>query len=184
MTCYLRTSLWKHDPNNIRFLAISKMVNRLIRRVSMCDGYLQGQMAWLSCLAWQYCTAARALLIICWWRLLSWYVKNSPGYNCRFNVLAMPACLFLPTNAFTVFLMRRISVRQRFAQGQTSRDELLEPEVCFYHSAGTCTFYGTAIPNSSWGDDGFMPRTFSQSNDPTADALTKMLLSYPPRITS
>lgn len=38
-------------------------------------------------------------------------------------------------------------VRQAYAQGQIGRKELLEAESKSYHSAGTCTFYGTANSN-------------------------------------
>ncbi|MEG3768240.1 phosphogluconate dehydratase [Alteromonas sp. 14N.309.X.WAT.G.H12] len=38
-------------------------------------------------------------------------------------------------------------VRQEFAQGKVGRDALLEAESQSYHSAGTCTFYGTANSN-------------------------------------
>ena len=38
-------------------------------------------------------------------------------------------------------------VRQEFAQGLVSREELLEAESASYHSTGTCTFYGTANSN-------------------------------------
>lgn len=38
-------------------------------------------------------------------------------------------------------------VRQQFALGQVGRAELLEAESQSYHSAGTCTFYGTANSN-------------------------------------
>ncbi|HUE80091.1 MAG TPA: phosphogluconate dehydratase [Sphingomicrobium sp.] len=38
-------------------------------------------------------------------------------------------------------------VRQLFAEGKASRDELLEAESKSYHSPGTCTFYGTANTN-------------------------------------
>ncbi len=38
-------------------------------------------------------------------------------------------------------------VRQLFAEGKVGRDELLEAESESYHSAGTCTFYGTANSN-------------------------------------
>lgn len=38
-------------------------------------------------------------------------------------------------------------VRQLYATGQVGRDELLESESKSYHSAGTCTFYGTANSN-------------------------------------
>ncbi|KTT26896.1 phosphogluconate dehydratase [Pseudomonas oryzihabitans] len=38
-------------------------------------------------------------------------------------------------------------VRQAFAEGKATREELLESEMKSYHSAGTCTFYGTANTN-------------------------------------
>jgi len=38
-------------------------------------------------------------------------------------------------------------VRQLYAEGKAGRDELLEAEAASYHSAGTCTFYGTANSN-------------------------------------
>ncbi|MBB1087327.1 phosphogluconate dehydratase [Lysobacter sp. SG-8] len=38
-------------------------------------------------------------------------------------------------------------VRQRYAEGKATRDELLEAEAASYHAPGTCTFYGTANSN-------------------------------------
>jgi phosphogluconate dehydratase len=38
-------------------------------------------------------------------------------------------------------------VRQLYAEGKASREELLEAESASYHGAGTCTFYGTANSN-------------------------------------
>ena len=38
-------------------------------------------------------------------------------------------------------------VRQLYAEGKASRDDLLESESASYHSPGTCTFYGTANSN-------------------------------------
>jgi phosphogluconate dehydratase len=38
-------------------------------------------------------------------------------------------------------------VRQLYAEGKVGRSELLEAEAASYHSAGTCTFYGTANSN-------------------------------------
>lgn len=38
-------------------------------------------------------------------------------------------------------------VRQLYAEGKVGRTELLEAEAASYHSAGTCTFYGTANSN-------------------------------------
>ncbi|MDH4556906.1 phosphogluconate dehydratase, partial [Pseudomonas sp. BN417] len=41
----------------------------------------------------------------------------------------------------------KAEVRQRYAEGKASRDELLASEMAAYHSPGTCTFYGTANTN-------------------------------------
>lgn len=41
----------------------------------------------------------------------------------------------------------KAAVRQRFAEGRASREELLEAEAASYHSVGTCTFFGTANSN-------------------------------------
>ncbi len=38
-------------------------------------------------------------------------------------------------------------IRQLYAEGKVGRPELLEAEAASYHSAGTCTFYGTANSN-------------------------------------
>ncbi|NUT95314.1 MAG: phosphogluconate dehydratase, partial [Saccharothrix sp.] len=38
-------------------------------------------------------------------------------------------------------------VRQLFAEGKATRENLLEAEAASYHSPGTCTFYGTANSN-------------------------------------
>lgn len=38
-------------------------------------------------------------------------------------------------------------IRQLFAEGKATREELLEAEAASYHSPGTCTFYGTANSN-------------------------------------
>lgn len=41
----------------------------------------------------------------------------------------------------------KAKVRELFAEGKASRDELLDAEISAYHSKGTCTFYGTANSN-------------------------------------
>jgi phosphogluconate dehydratase len=38
-------------------------------------------------------------------------------------------------------------IRQEYAEGKVGREELLEAEAASYHSAGTCTFFGTANSN-------------------------------------
>ena len=41
----------------------------------------------------------------------------------------------------------KAAVRKAFAKGEVGRDALLRAEMAAYHSAGTCTFYGTANSN-------------------------------------
>lgn len=41
----------------------------------------------------------------------------------------------------------KAAVREAFAEGKASREELLDAEIAAYHSKGTCTFYGTANSN-------------------------------------
>ncbi|WP_271408753.1 phosphogluconate dehydratase [Pseudomonas sp. Q1-7] len=57
--------------------------------------------------------------------------------------------LFVPAGPMPSGLSNKekAEVRQRFAEGKASRDELLESEMKAYHSPGTCTFYGTANTN-------------------------------------
>jgi len=42
---------------------------------------------------------------------------------------------------------QKSKVRQLYAEGKASRDELLDAEAASYHAPGTCTFYGTANSN-------------------------------------
>ncbi|MBZ4038152.1 phosphogluconate dehydratase [Novilysobacter selenitireducens] len=57
--------------------------------------------------------------------------------------------VFVPAGPMTSGLPNRVkaAVRQRYAAGQASREELLEAESASYHGPGTCTFYGTANSN-------------------------------------
>jgi len=60
----------------------------------------------------------------------------------------LPA-VFLPGGPMTSGLSNKekAAIRQRYAQGKATREELLEGEAKSYHGAGTCTFYGTANSN-------------------------------------
>ena len=51
----------------------------------------------------------------------------------------------MPTG--TIANKQKAEVRQRYAEGKATRDELLAAELASYHNAGTCTFYGTANSN-------------------------------------
>ena len=57
--------------------------------------------------------------------------------------------VFVPAGPMTSGLSNdeKAKVRQQYAKGEVSRDALLEAESQAYHSAGTCTFYGTANSN-------------------------------------
>ena len=57
--------------------------------------------------------------------------------------------LFVPAGPMPSGLpnKEKARIRQRYAEGKASREELLECEAQSYHSAGTCTFYGTANSN-------------------------------------
>jgi phosphogluconate dehydratase len=60
----------------------------------------------------------------------------------------LPA-VFVPAGPMTSGLSNKekARVRQLYAQGKATREELLECESRSYHSEGTCTFYGTANSN-------------------------------------
>ncbi|RPG46511.1 MAG: phosphogluconate dehydratase, partial [Gammaproteobacteria bacterium TMED134] len=60
----------------------------------------------------------------------------------------LPA-VFVPAGPMLTGLSNaeKVRVRQLYAEGKVGRDELLEAESQSYHSAGTCTFYGTANSN-------------------------------------
>ncbi|AIJ25107.1 phosphogluconate dehydratase [Amycolatopsis methanolica] len=60
----------------------------------------------------------------------------------------LPAIL-VPAGPMTSGLpnKEKARVRQLYAEGRATREELLAAESASYHSAGTCTFYGTANSN-------------------------------------
>ena len=60
----------------------------------------------------------------------------------------LPA-VFVPAGPMASGLANKdkAAVRERYARGEASRDELLTAELAAYHQQGTCTFYGTANTN-------------------------------------
>ncbi len=81
----------------------------------------------------------------------------------------------------------KAAVRQRYAEGKATRDELLEAESASYHSAGTCTFYGTANSNQMLMEvmGLHMPGSaFVNPNTPLRDALTVAATEQALRITA
>jgi len=121
---------------------------------AMCDGVTQGQagmdlslfsrdvIAMSTAVALSHAMFEGALLLgIC--------DKIVPGLligALRFGHL--PA-IFVPAGPMPSGLANKEKqrVRQLYAEGKASKAELLEAESASYHSAGTCTFYGTANSN-------------------------------------
>jgi phosphogluconate dehydratase len=88
----------------------------------------------------------------------------------------LPA-VFIPAGPMTtgVSNAEKARIRQLYAQGQLSRDELLEAESRSYHGPGTCTFYGTANSNQFLMEvmGLHLPgAAFITPNTPLRDALT------------
>src|SRR3954453_12419969 len=67
-------------------------------------------------------------------------------------------------------------VRQLYAEGLATREDLLDAEAASYHSAGTCTFYGTANSNQMVVEVMGLPlpgASFVQPGSPLRRALTE-----------
>jgi phosphogluconate dehydratase len=77
-------------------------------------------------------------------------------------------------------------IRQLFAQGKVDRAALLEAESKSYHSAGTCTFYGTANSNQLMLEIMGLQlpgSSFVNPDDPLREVLNKMAAKQVCRLT-
>jgi phosphogluconate dehydratase len=121
---------------------------------AMCDGVTQGQDGMeLSLLSRDIIAMSAAIALshamFDGMALLGICDKIVPGLvigALRFGHL--PA-IFIPSGPMPSGLANKDKqkVRQRYAEGKASREELLASESASYHSPGTCTFYGTANSN-------------------------------------
>ena len=71
---------------------------------------------------------------------------------------------------------QKSQVRQRYAEGKATREELLDAEAAAYHAPGTCTFYGTANSNQMLMEimGLHLPgASFINPNTPLREALTR-----------
>ncbi len=100
----------------------------------------------------------------------------------------LPA-VFVPAGPMTPGIpnKKKAEVRERYAAGEASRDELLEAESASYHAPGTCTFYGTANSNQvlleAMGVQ--LPGTsFVNPDQPLRDVLTRAAAERALRITA
>ena len=85
--------------------------------------------------------------------------------------------VFVPAGPMTSGIANdeKSKVRQRYATGDATREELMASEMAAYHGPGTCTFYGTANTNQMLME--FMGlhlpgASFVNPNTPLREALT------------
>ncbi|MGV2429398.1 UNVERIFIED_CONTAM: phosphogluconate dehydratase [Pseudomonas aeruginosa] len=80
----------------------------------------------------------------------------------------------------------KATVRQLFAEGKVTREELLASEMASYHAPGTCTFYGTANTNQLLVEvmGLHLPgASFVNPNTPLRDELTREAARQASRLT-
>lgn len=104
--------------------------------------------------------------------------KIVPGLLMGALAFAHLPCVFIPAGPMASGLSNREkrSVRQAFAAGRATEEELKDAESAAYHGAGTCTFYGTANSNQMLME--FMGlhlpgASFVNPHDPLREALTR-----------
>lgn len=81
----------------------------------------------------------------------------------------------------------KVRIRQLYAEGKVGREELLKAESESYHSAGTCTFYGTANSNQMMVEmmGLHLPgSSFINPNTPMRDELTKRATEHALKFTA
>ncbi len=150
---------------------------------AMCDGVTQGQagmelslfsrdvIAMAAGIALSHDTFDAAVFLgVC--------DKIVPGLVMAAAAFGHLPAVFLPAGPMTTGLSNdeKSKVRNRFAEGKASREELLASEMAAYHGPGTCTFYGTANTNQMLME--FMGlhlpgASFVNPNTPLRDALTE-----------
>jgi phosphogluconate dehydratase len=150
-----------HQPLE-RFPAIIKEAARAVGAAAqfaggvpaMCDGVTQGRpgmelslfsrdvIAMATAVALTHDAFDAALMLgIC--------DKIVPGLTIGALAFGHLPVIFVPGGPMTsgVSNHEKARVRALYAQGQATREELLDSEMASYHGPGTCTFYGTANSN-------------------------------------
>ncbi len=121
---------------------------------AMCDGVTQGRVGMeLSLMSRDTIALASAVAMShdCYDAALWLGVcdKIVPGLVMAAATFGHVPAVFVPAGPMTSGIPNdeKAKVRQAFAQGQATRDELMASEMASYHGPGTCTFYGTANTN-------------------------------------
>ncbi|HBP0513807.1 TPA: phosphogluconate dehydratase [Pseudomonas aeruginosa] len=96
--------------------------------------------------------------------------------------------LFVPAGPMPTGISNKekAAVRQLFAEGKATREELLASEMASYHAPGTCTFYGTANTNQLLVEvmGLHLPgASFVNPNTPLRDELTREAARQASRLT-
>ena len=114
--------------------------------------------------------------------------KIVPGLIIAAGTFGHIPAVFVPAGPMTSGLPNdeKSRVRQQFAIGEVGRDALMAAEMASYHSAGTCTFYGTANTNQMLME--FMGlhlpgSSFVNPNTPLREALTSAAVQRAASIT-
>lgn len=190
-----------HQPYEV----YPKMIRDAARRVgataqvaggvpAMCDGVTQGQpgmelslfsrdvIALAAGIALSHNTFDAALYLgVC--------DKIVPGLVIAAATFGHLPAVFVPTGPMPSGLPNdeKSRVRNAFAEGKISRDDLMAAEMASYHGPGTCTFYGTANTNQMLME--FMGlhlpgASFVNPNTPLRDALTTAAVERAATITA
>ena len=147
---------YEHYPERIRGIARSIGATAQVAGgvPAMCDGVTQGQagmelslfsrdvIAMAAGVALSHNTFDAALYLgVC--------DKIVPGLVIAAATFGHLPAVFIPAGPMTSGLPNdeKSKVRNQFANGEISRDQLMAAEMASYHGPGTCTFYGTANTN-------------------------------------
>lgn len=161
---------------------------------AMCDGVTQGQTGMeLSLFSRDVIAMSTAIALshnmfdatLC----LGVCDKIVPGLLIGALTFAHLPTLFVPGGPMPsgVANQEKARIRKLYAEGKVGRAELLESECGSYHSAGTCTFYGTANSNQMLMEvmGLHLPGSaFVPPNTPLRDALTAAAARRAARITA
>ena len=145
-------------PNTIKLVARSNGATAQVAGgvPAMCDGVTQGQPGMeLSLFSRDVIALATAVSlshdvydgIIC----LGVCDKIVPGLLIGALQFGHLPVMFIPAGPMPsgISNKEKAAARQKFATGEIDKETLLETESASYHSAGTCTFYGTANTNQT-----------------------------------